>query len=113
MLDPGKSLGLRTEHYCFCPASRLKKVPRVSDRDLSGLMDGGSYRSEARAWSDTPLCVVHSGQDVAAAFAMGAAEGREVVNIIEGIGISLAHQLPGKPAQGHAFLTIIAETALI
>lgn len=52
-------------------------------------------------------------QDVAAAFAMGAAEGREVVTIIEGIGISLAHQLPGKPAEGHASLTIIAETALI
>ena len=78
-------------------------MPRVSDRDLSGLMDGGSYRSEARAWSDTPLCMVHSGQDVAAAFAMGAAEGREVVTIIEGIGISLAHQLPGKPATGERF----------
>lgn len=77
--DPGKSLGLQTEHYCSCSASRLKKEPRGSDRDLSGLMDGGSYRSEARAWRDSPPCVVHSGQDVAAAFAMGAAEGREVL----------------------------------
>lgn len=26
----------------------------VSDRDISGLTDGGSYTFEARSWSDTP-----------------------------------------------------------
>ena len=80
-------------------------MPRVGDRGLSGLMDRGSYRSEARAWSDPPPSLVHSGQVVAAAFAMGVVEGREVVTIIEGTGISLAHQLPGKPAEGRASLT--------
>ena len=39
---------------CACPASRLKKEPGVGDRDVSGFMNGGAYRSEARSWSDIP-----------------------------------------------------------
>ena len=39
---------------CTCPASKLKKEPWGSDRDVNCLMDGGSYTSEARSWSDTP-----------------------------------------------------------
>ena len=46
---------------CACPASRPKKKPRAQDRDISGLMDVGSYMSEARSWSDTSLCVVDDG----------------------------------------------------
>ena len=42
------------------PASSLKKEPGVSNRDLSGLMEGGSYMSEARCWRDTPPCVANS-----------------------------------------------------
>ena len=42
------------------PASSLKKEPGVSNRDLSGLMEGGSYMSEARCWRDTPPCVTNS-----------------------------------------------------
>ena len=56
---------------CACPASRLKKEPGVSNRDINGLMDGGADLSEARSWSDTPACVVDSGQDMAAVFPPG------------------------------------------
>ena len=40
---------------CACPASRLKKEPGVGNRDISGLMNGGTYMSEAGSWSNTPL----------------------------------------------------------
>ena len=53
---------------CACPASRPKKEPRFSNRDVSGVMDGGAYTSEARSWSDTPPCAVDDGQDMAAVF---------------------------------------------
>ena len=49
-------------------ASRPKKVPRDSNRDISGLTDGGSYVSEARSWSDTSVCVVNSRQRKAGIF---------------------------------------------
>ena len=72
---------------CNCPATRPKKEPRVSDRDISGLMDVGSYMSEARSWSDTSLCVVDDGQYMAAVFALG--KGR--LPVIGGIGFRWAH----------------------
>ena len=47
---------------CICTASRPKKEPRVSNRDVNSLMDGIAYTSEARPWSDTPLCAAgHDG----------------------------------------------------
>ena len=46
---------------CTCPSLRPKKDPGVSDRDLSGLMGGESFMSEARSWNDTPPCVADSG----------------------------------------------------
>ena len=55
--------------------------------------------SEARFWSAAPLCVA----DVAAIFAVGGGWGR--LPVIEGVEIRLAHQLPGKPAEGHTPLT--------
>ena len=40
---------------CSCPALRLKKEPRDSNRDISGLMDRGSYTSETKgSWSNIP-----------------------------------------------------------
>ena len=36
-------------------------------------MDGGAFMSEARSWSDTPLCVVDGGQDMAI-FPLGGSE---------------------------------------
>ena len=56
---------------CACPAARLKKEPGVSNRDISGLLDGRSYMSEARFWSDTPLCASEVRQDMLAVFATG------------------------------------------
>ena len=49
----------------------LKKEPGVSDRDISGLVDGGSYMSEARSWSDIPPCAADGGQGMAAVFSPG------------------------------------------
>lgn len=50
-------------------ASGPKKEPGVSDRDIiNNLMSKGSYTSEAGSWSDTPLCVVASRQDMVAVF---------------------------------------------
>ena len=63
---------------CTCPALRPKKELRVSDRDISGLMDGGAYMSEARSWSDTPLCAAHSGQDMAAVSTPGGGRDRQL-----------------------------------
>ena len=55
---------------CACPASRQEKKPGVRDghRDISGLMDGGSYMCEVKPLSDTPPCVVEGKQDSAAVF---------------------------------------------
>lgn len=36
-----------------------EKEPGVGDRDISGLTEGGAYLSDARSWSNTPLCAVH------------------------------------------------------
>ena len=49
---------------CACPASRAKKEPGVSNRDISGLMNGRPYMSEAKSWRDTPLCAVDSRQSL-------------------------------------------------
>ena len=80
-----------------CQASRLKREPGVSSRDISGLLDGGSYPSDARSWSDFPLFAAASGQDTVAVFTS-----RERIPVIGGIDIRLAHGLPGKLAEGHA-----------
>ena len=66
-------LGCTPQAYkaCTCWALRWKKEPRVSDGDISGLIGGGAYTSKARSWSDTPLCVADSRQDMVAIFAPG------------------------------------------
>lgn len=53
-------LGCTPQTYkaCACPTSRPKKEPGVSNRDVSGVTDGGAYTSEAGSWSDTRLCAV-------------------------------------------------------
>ena len=56
---------------CACPALKLKKEPRVSNRDINGVMDGGPYTAEARSWSDTPPCAADSRQDMVAVFTAG------------------------------------------
>ena len=78
--------------YCT-PASRLKKESGVNHRDIGSLMEGGSYLSEARSWSDIPPCTANGRQDVAAS------RGRGRLPVTEGIDIRLAHGLPGKPGE--------------
>ena len=60
-------------------------------------MDRESYKSEAKHWSNMPPCTAASGQDSAAIFAI---QGRWRLPFIGGIGVQLAHQLPGKPEAG-------------
>ena len=63
---------LQANKACTCPALSLKKEPGVSNRDLSGLMNGEAYTSEARSWSNIPpyvLWMVAGRQDVEAVFA--------------------------------------------
>ena len=68
-------LGYTPQAYkiCSCPALKLKKEPR-DNRDISGLMERGSYVSESRTWSLT-------GQDIKVAVLAGVeAEGEEGMN---------------------------------
>ena len=81
------------------PATRPKKEPGYSDRDISGLIEGGSYTSEARSWGNTPPGTADGGQDRVAVFAP---RGGGRLPVMGGIDVRLAHQLPGKLAVGHA-----------
>jgi len=65
-LHPTGLQGLHLPHF------KTKKAWN-HQQDISGLMDGGAFMSEARSWSDTPLCVVDSGQDMAI-FPLGGSE---------------------------------------
>ena len=66
--------------------------------NISGLMDGGAYMFEARSWSNTPQCTAEGRQDMATVLAGVRAR----LPVTGGIDIRWAHQLPGKPAKGHA-----------
>ena len=56
---------------------------------------GGAYISEARSWSDTPLCAA----DMAAVFTP---RGKGRLPVIGEVDIRLAGWLPGKLAEGHS-----------
>ena len=47
---------------------RMKKEPKISDRDINDLMDGGSYMSEVWSLSDIPPCAADHRKDVAVVF---------------------------------------------
>ena len=72
---PGASivLGCIPDIYkaCTCPSLRPNKEPAVCNRNMDGLMERGSDKSEARFWSDSPLCVADSWQVLAVVFAPG------------------------------------------
>ena len=57
---PGEGDGCRAAPLACqpyaCSALRLKKGPGVSDRDISGFVDGGSYMSQTRSWSHPTMC---------------------------------------------------------
>ena len=52
----------------FIISLTLKKKPGVSDRDIRGVIDGGSYMSEARFWSDVLCCVADGRWNMVAVF---------------------------------------------
>lgn len=79
----------QTSKACTCPASRPKREPGVSNRDISGLMHGGSYTSESRSWSNMPPCVSDSGQDVVAVLVPG---GKRRFPVIGAADVGLAHR---------------------
>ena len=66
---------------CNCPATRPKKEPR--DRDINNLLVRGSYKSEAKSWSDTPSLWLQEG--------IFATKGRRRLTFIGEIDIKLAH----------------------
>ena len=61
----------QTYEACACPASRPKKEPGVSNRDISGLTDSGTLTCLKRDPGATPHRVPDSRQDMAAGFAWG------------------------------------------
>lgn len=84
-------------------ASRTKKEPKVSNKDIRGLMGGGSYRSETRSWSDTLPRVADGGQAIAVAFATME---RGASPVKGGIDIWFVRGLPGKPAEARTSLPL-------
>ena len=82
------------------PASRPRKGPRVSYRDIHVSWMGELTRLKPGPGAATPLQTADSGQDAAAAaFAWG---GGGKWPVIWGIDIRLAHWLPRKPTETHA-----------
>ena len=84
-------LHLRACQLCTCPITRPKIEPRVSNRDISDLMDGGISRvwSKDLEWHPTEK---DGGQDIAVVFTTGEE------------GDYLLWGLPGKPADWCALL---------
>ena len=98
---PGEGDGCRAAPLACqpyaCSALRLKKGPGVSDRDISGFMDGGSYMSQGPG--ATPPCVAVGGQDMVAIFVL---RERGRLPVIGKVSNRLTPWLPGKPAEEHA-----------
>ena len=89
---------LQTCKPCNCHASRLKKEPRDSDRDISGLLDRISYTSAAKwSWSNTSQCLADSRQTTAA---IVTPRGWRRLPLAGETDIRLVQQLPGTPATG-------------
>lgn len=78
---------------CPCPASNPKS--QRSNRDISGVMDGGVNTSEAMRIT-IPLCTVDSRCDMAAVFAP---RRKWRLPVIRGNGHQGWFMLPGKPAE--------------
>ena len=90
-------LGCTLQAYkpCTCPASRLKKEPGVSNRDISGLTDRGILHVWSKVLERHPT-ICGRWQDRATV-----SQGQGEVTSYRGDYISLAHWLPGKSAEGH------------
>ena len=62
-------------------------------------MDGGACTSGTRSWSDTPPWAPEAGRTWPQSLLLGAGGSLAVTGEI---GLTLAHRLPGKPAEGQA-----------
>lgn len=67
---------------CTCPASRLKKEPSVSNRDISGLMNGGSLHVWSRILEQHPTSSQLTGHGAVFAPQGGGGEG-EIASYID------------------------------
>ena len=76
------------------PALRPNKEPRVSDRDVNGLMDREILHVWSKVLEQPPTAAADVRQGMVAVFA--SAERRRFT-VTVGIDVRLAHQLPGKP----------------
>lgn len=45
-----------------------ERKSQVSDRNITDLLDEGSYMSKARSWTNTLLCVADGGKDMAVVY---------------------------------------------
>ena len=82
---------------CSCPALWPKKEPGYSNRDISGVLDRGSYASEAKGPGATPpWCTAYGRQDMAAVFTT---RGRRLP-FVRVIDVRWANRLPRTPAAG-------------
>ena len=80
-----------------CPASRLKKEPRVSNRDINGLVNGRAYMSEVRSWMTSHNVQKMGGRT----WHRLHSKGKGKLPGIGKIGIRLVYQLAGKLAGRH------------
>lgn len=84
----------------YLPSLRLKKEPRISDRDINGLTDGGSYTSGRILEGHPTTCsrsqAGHSSNSHCKWWGWG-------VWVVEGIDIRLVGLISyqGKPVKGH------------
>ena len=72
---------------CTCPTSKSKKKPRVSDRDINGLMHWGVFLVQSKV-----VAIVSALRE------------RRRWPIIGGIEVKLVHQLPGKQEESRGLL---------
>ena len=84
---------------CDCPTLRPKKELGDSDRDISGLLAGRYYRSEAKGSGTTPHCIMEKANRIKQQSSLlGWREGERRLPFKRGTDFRLAYPFPGKPA---------------
>ena len=98
-------LGCTPQAYkaCACPASRLKKEPRINNRDCWWFNGWGSLHIWSKGLERHPTLCHEQWVEHGTVFPPRDEEGGEGTSY-SGIDIRWAHQLPGKPAERHARL---------
>ena len=80
-----------------------------SDRDISGLLDGRSYRSEAKGSVTTPHCIKEKADRIKqqSSLLWVGELGRRRLPLKRGIDFRPAYPLPGKPAARTCLLQLL------